>query len=348
MKLHYRSLFIKRQFFKNLKYIFLSSENIVVTIELNKIHHEDCLDFMRRLEKEQHPPTLVDVIVTSPPYNINKEYGYYLDNKEGKEYLNWLYQIAQKSFSILKENGSFFLNIAGTPSDQFLPFDVANKFEEAGYHLQNTIHWIKSISFEEDDIGKSNGTIRNNYNHNSSSFAVGHFKPIVSERFLTDCHEYIFHFTKTAEVKLDKLAIGVPYQDKTNIGRWKSAKQDRRDRGNTWFIPYPTINESRPHPAVFPEKLPYLCIKLHGIRDDLLVYDPFMGIGTTALACLTLNVNYIGTEIDEEYIKIASENILQRKNNTIEKKNEDKKVRKIIDWVSTTATTEDSEVLGER
>ena len=321
---------------------------MVTTIELNKIYHEDCLDFMDKLGKDQ-PPLLADVIVTSPPYNINKEYSYYRDNKERDEYLRWIYQIAKKSFSILKENGSFFLNIAGTPSDQFLPYDVARQFKDAGYQLQNTIHWIKSISFEEEDVGRSNGTIRNNHNYdnNSNGFAVGHFKPIVSQRFLTDCHEYIFHFTKTAEVKLDKLAIGVPYQDKTNIGRWKSAKQDRRDRGDTWFIPYPTINESRPHPAVFPEKLPYLCIKLHGVRDDLLVYDPFMGIGTTALACLALKVNYLGTEIDEEYIKIATENIVERKN-IIEKKNEDNKGRKIIDWVSSTTSTEDPEVLGER
>ena len=313
-------------------------------IELNKIYHEDCLDFMGRFEKEQ-PPLLADVIVTSPPYNINKEYGHYHDDKEEKEYLDWLYQVAKKSFSILKEDGSFFLNVGGTPSDQFLPFEVAKRFKDGGYQLQNTIHWIKSISFEEEDIGRSNGTARNN--HNSSGFAIGHFKPIVSQRFLTDCHEYIFHFTKSAEVKLDKLAIGVPYQDKTNIGRWKSAKQDRRDRGDTWFIPYPTINESRPHPAVFPAKLPYLCIKLHGVRKDLLVYDPFMGIGTTALACLELEVNYLGTEIDEGYIKIARENILQRKK-IIEKKKEDTKAsRKIIDWASTTST-EDSEVLGER
>ncbi len=128
-------------------------------IELNKIYHEDCLDFMGKLEKEQ-PPTLMDVIVTSPPYNINKEYRYYRDDKEGEGYLRWIYQVAKKSLSILKDNGSFFLNIAGTPSDQFLPFDVLNKFKEAGYQLQNTIHWIKSIALEKEDVGKSNETMR--------------------------------------------------------------------------------------------------------------------------------------------------------------------------------------------
>ena len=65
------------------------------------------------------------------------------------------------------------------------------------------------------------------------------------------------------------------------------------------------IQEGRPHPAVFPIKLPERCINLHGIKPNLLVYDPFMGIGNTALACLRLGLNYLGTEIDAEYIKIA-------------------------------------------
>ena len=251
----------------------------------------------------------IDVIVTSPPYNLNKAYGSYNDNKERTKYLDWLRDVAELSYSVLKDDGSFFLNIGGTPSDSMLPFEVVGKFKEANYRLQNTIHWIKSISFEKADVGKMN-TIRD--------YSIGHFKPIVSERYLTDLHEYIFHFTKTANVKLDKRAIGVPYQDKTNIGRWKSATQDKRDRGNVWFIPYSTIQESRPHPAVFPEKLPYLCIRLHGLEKDMVVYDPFMGIGTTALACIRLGVNYIGTEIDLEYIKVALEDIQRRKEMAIE------------------------------
>ena len=59
------------------------------------------------------------------------------------------------------------------------------------------------------------------------------------------------------------------------------------------------------HPAIFPEKLPYLCIKTHGIRSDCLVYDPFMGMGSTALACVRLGVDYIGSEIDPEYVRMA-------------------------------------------
>lgn len=187
-------------------------------------------------------------------------------------------------------------------------FDVVERFKDAGFQLQNPIHWIKSISIEKADVGKSNAKY--------DDYSVGHFKPIRSERFLTNLQEYVFHFTKGGTVKLDKRAIGVPYQDKTNIGRWKSATEDKRDRGNVWFIPYPTINESRPHPAVFPRKLPYLCIKLHGVKPGIVVYDPFMGIGTTALACIHLGVNYLGTEIDGDYIKIANETIERTKSSS--------------------------------
>ena len=269
-------------------------------IELNKIYQEDCLHFMKKIIRNG---VSVDVIVTSPPYNINKNYRSYVDKKERNEYLSWLSEIARTSYNILKNEASFFLNVSGAPSDSLLPLEVAKAFFDSGYKLQNTIHWIKSISIEKEDLAKTGSFSP------SKNVSLGHFKPIISERFLNDFHEYIFHFTKDGDVKLDKLAIGVPYQDKTNIGRWKSSKEDKRDRGNVWFIPYQTIRKERPHPAIFPERLPYLCIKLHGIKKGMLVYDPFMGIGNTALACIQLNVNFIGTEIDYGYIQSAKEKI---------------------------------------
>ena len=246
----------------------------------------------------------VDVIVTSPPYNINKRYSLYDDNITREEYLNWINNVARKSISILRDNGSYFLNKGRTLLDPLIPFEVLRVFLSAGYKLQNTIHWVKSISFEKDDIGKNTGFLH--------SLSVGHFKPITSHRFLTDVHEFIFHLTKSRRTPLDKLGIGVPYQDKTNIGRWKSASQDKRDRGNVWFIPYPTIQKKRLHPAVFPEKLPKLCLLLHSIRPNLIVYDPFIGVGTTALACISLNVKYVGTEMDKQYVKIARKNLIAR------------------------------------
>lgn len=150
---------------------------------------------------------LVNVIVTSPPYNINKEYGKYKDNKERNKYVEWLQDIAQASQLILKNDGSFFLNIGGRPAEPVIPFLVADRFVKAGYILQNTIHWIKSVSIDPEDIG------RNNWFRSNEKLSIGHFKPIVSERYLSDLQEYVFQFTKTGNVKIDKLRAGVTYQD---------------------------------------------------------------------------------------------------------------------------------------
>lgn len=286
-------------------------------VNVNKIYNQDCIAFMDNLIRN-NKNVKIDIIITSPPYNIKKKYFSYKDNKELKKYISWMGEVSDKSYKILNPKGSFFLNIAGTPSQPLIPFLVLQKFLDSGFVLQNTIHWIKSISIEEKDIG--------NNNKKKSNFSIGHFKPITSKRYLSDMHEYIFHFSKTGDLILDKFAIGVPYQDKTNIKRWKTKNQDKRDRGNTWFIAYSTIQSSREHPAVFPEKLPQLCIKLHGLnkRNSLLVYDPFMGIGSTALACLDLGVNFIGTEIDANYIRIANSFLRKRKKEIKDKNNNDK------------------------
>jgi site-specific DNA-methyltransferase (adenine-specific) len=266
-------------------------------MNLNQLYCEDCIAFMQKL-----PANYIDVIVTSPPYNIGKKYTAYRDDKSREEYLAWMEQVAIESKRILKDNGSFFLNVGGKPSDLVIPYDVENRFRRH-YTLQNDILWVKSIAITKGDVGKSNGL--------KSDFSIGHYKPINSNRYLNNCHENIFHFTKEGKTEIDKLAIGVPYGDKSNIERW-GTKEDKRDRGDVWYIPYETVWDGKLHPATFPKKLPSMCIKLHGIRKDLVVYDPFMGIGTTALACLELGVNYIGTEIDPNYIGIA-EKLLEEK-----------------------------------
>ncbi len=262
-----------------------------MVLKRNKIYCMDCLEGIEKMEAKS-----VDVIVTSPPYNIGKEYNSYVDTRPKGEYLDWIEEVGRGCKKVMKRGGSFFLNVGGKPSDQWIPLDIAQRFRKH-FTLQNTIHWIKSIAIPKNDVG--------NYPNIIDDIAVGHYKPLNSPKFLSMCHEYIFHFTKKGDAKLNKLAVGVKYQDKSNIGRWKSATQDLRDRGNTWFIPYETIWESRPHPTVFPEKLPEMCIKLHGITKDMLVFDPFMGIGTTAVACKKLSIDYIGFEIDKKYIEIA-------------------------------------------
>ncbi len=264
-------------------------------LEHNKIYNIDCLKGLPQLDFAS-----VDIIVTSPPYNIGKQYPSYNDDRPRNEYLRWMEQVATKSKRVLKDTGSFFLNVGGKPTDPWIALDLAYRFRRH-YVLQNTIHWIKSIAIQKEDVGKSKIFF--------DDIAVGHYQPVNSVRYLSNCHEYLFHFTKNGDVSLSQLAIGVKYQDKTNIGRWKKASKDLRGRGNTWFIPYKTIQNARSHPTFFPEKLPEMCIRLHGYTHTTLVLDPFMGTGSTAVACQKLKVKYIGFEIDNTYVAYAQKRL---------------------------------------
>lgn len=253
--------------------------------------------------QEHLKPGSVSVVVTSPPYNLGVNYSHYDDTVSRDEYLKWMREWAQVVKQVLSEDGSVFLNVGSKPTDPSVPFDVLNVVKQE-LQLQNVIHWVKSIAIEKASVG--------NYPGMTGDVCVGHYKPIHSPRFVNDCHEYIFHLTQRGDVRLDKLAIGVPYQDKSNVRRWKSAGRDVRDRGNTWFIPYETIksrDRDRPHPATFPVKLAEMCIQLHGVQNTRLVLDPFLGIGQSALAARKLGVNFVGFEIDENYFQEAARRI---------------------------------------
>jgi site-specific DNA-methyltransferase (adenine-specific) len=107
-------------------------------------------------------------------------------------------------------------------------------------------------------------------------------------------------------VKLDRLAIGVPFSDKSNIAR-RGHAQDKRCRGDTWFIPYKTVQakaEKFNHPGTFPLDLPRWCIRLHG-KSGSVVLDPFAGAGTTLLAAQAEGAHGIGIEIDPIYVAAA-------------------------------------------
>ncbi|MDQ7783200.1 MAG: site-specific DNA-methyltransferase [Desulfomonilaceae bacterium] len=261
-----------------------------------ELYRGDCFAGMKRLPEES-----IDVVVTSPPYNLGVKYGVYNDRVSRENYLNWLDEWASLVSRVLGGRGSLFLNIGGKPKDPWGPMEVALRFRKY-FELQNTIHWIKSIAIDKSGNGDDHGLTEN--------INVGHIKPINSPRYVSDAHEYVFHFTKFGDVKLDRKAIGVEYKHKSNITRWKSAGTDRRCRGNTWFIPYKTIvsrDRDRPHPASFPPRLAEMCIQLHGTSDVRTVMDPFMGLGNTALACVRLGKSCIGYEIDPEYWKVSCE-----------------------------------------
>ncbi|PYI87368.1 MAG: site-specific DNA-methyltransferase [Verrucomicrobia bacterium] len=253
------------------------------------LHQEDCICGMARLQDAS-----VDVVVTSPPYNLGVRYRKFFDRQNRVDYLAWCKTWAAQIARILKVKGSFFLNVGAAPSNPMFPHELLLELRDF-FVLQNTIHWVKSISIEE----KAGDII-----------SRGHFKPIRSRRFLNDCHEYVFHLTREGQTPVERLALGVPYQDKTNIARWSHTRgADLRCRGNTWFVPYETIQsraKERPHPATFPVQLAEWCIKLHGITRVQTMLDPFLGIGNSAIAAKRCAVRkFIGFEIDESYLAEA-------------------------------------------
>jgi site-specific DNA-methyltransferase (adenine-specific) len=283
------------------------------------LRQQDCIEGMSRLPNEH-----VDLVVTSPPYNLGVRYGKFSDRQDRQSYLRWCREWAAEIRRILKSNGSFFLNIGSAPSNPMLPHEIAIELRDL-FVLQNTIHWIKSITIEDrrcsrrpvGDATRAHETQPAGASQREPATAVrsfGHFKPINSRRFLNDCHEYICHFTKTGRVEIDRLALGVPYQDKSNISRWSHTRgSDLRCRGNTWFIPYETIQsraKERPHPATFPVQLAEWCIKLHGLSRVHTMLDPFLGIGNSAVAAQRCRVKkFIGFEIDETYLAEAKRRV---------------------------------------
>jgi site-specific DNA-methyltransferase (adenine-specific) len=249
-----------------------------------RFYHADCLDVFRQLQARS-----VDVIVTSPPYNLGIQYNQYDDTMSRADYLEWTHVWVTAAARVLKPEGSLFLNVGAKPTDPWTALDVAQA-ARSHLRLQNIIHWVKSIYIDK------------------ASLAVGHYKPINSDRFLNDCHEFVFHFSPNGSTGLDRLSLGVPYQDQSNIARWRAAADGVRCRGNTWFIPYETIqrrDRDRPHPATFPPQLPEQCLRLHGLKNVEVAMDPFTGLGSTAVACARLGVSFIGSEIDETYLREA-------------------------------------------
>ena len=252
----------------------------------NIIYNQDCVEGMLSM-----PAGSVDIVVTSPPYNLNIKYGKYKDDLPRESYLKWLHDVFSAINHCLKDDGHFFLNMGYSNIDPWVGMDVANVARES-FVLQNNISWVKSIHVNDK--------------------TSGHFKPINSNRFTCPTWEHLFHFTKTGKVEVDRLAVGVPYEYYEGNIRGKNTaetKPNLRDKGNCWFVPYETISNRikhrGKHPATFPIALIEQCIKFSGVKNGLLV-DPFIGSGTSAIAAIRQNVDYIGFDIDQDYIDFAN------------------------------------------
>jgi site-specific DNA-methyltransferase (adenine-specific) len=259
--------------------------------------HGDCLQVLPNIADASF-----DLVVTSPPYNLGIHYQSFKDTAPRAEFLSWCYQWAAEVKRVMTDDASFFLNVGATPANPLMPHQLILALTDGPnplFILQNTFHWIKSITVET-RVGES--------------ISAGHFKPINSHRFVNDCHEYLFHLTKTGHISLDRRGAGVPYQDKSNISRWgHTGGTDLRCRGNNWFIPYETItsrDKERPHPATFPVALVEQCIRIHGAGKATRLIDPFLGIGTSGVAASRQQIaHFTGIEMDAYYLETARERI---------------------------------------
>lgn len=220
----------------------------------------DSIEVMKSFE-----PDSFDCVITSPPYNIGVDYGFGIDDsKDQDEYNKFTTEWISES---LRLSPLCIVNF-GAPASK--PMNIANfmfSAQKAGI-IQSDIIWLKALSTEE--------------------FSKGHFKPVNSKRFITNLVEHIFVISRDGNHDLDRLSIGVPFSDKSNIGRFKSNTSDLRCRGNVWFVPYKTRTQKLDHPATYPIELAEMMIKLSGA---LSVLDPFAGVGTTGAAADNLGVN---------------------------------------------------------
>ena len=240
----------------------------------------------------------VDVVFTSPPYNLEIDYSSYHDDKTIEEYLKWTSAWVERVFSCLPPEGSFFLNFGGPaiknkydPNLVFRLLDLCLNY----FKLQNSIIWVKAIGIKGPNV---------------PTLTIGHYTPIGGTAHLNNLWEYVFHFTKTGKVDLDRLGIGVR-SDKPDVNR-SGNYYNVHCRGNVWFCPYETIVSSkkqRPHPAAFPTTLPEMGIRLHGLDKTSLVLDPFSGIGSTGVACSRLGKSFVGFEIDKGYFKAGCDRV---------------------------------------
>jgi site-specific DNA-methyltransferase (adenine-specific) len=228
----------------------------------------------------------VGCVVTSPPYNIGKDYDTHDDVLPEDEYYTLIRSLSEWCWSNTSpENAHVFLNVGHTCVDPLIAFNVLKAFmANEQWHLQNRIIWVKSLHVQDK--------------------TYGHFKPVNSKRFLNDCFEEVFHLTKTGAEQIDRLRTGVPYEDKSNESRWEGAGK-LRCRGNVWFVPYETITSKSMrgnHPAPFPVELAEMCIKLSGAKS---VADPMVGTGSTMVAAKRLGVRGYGADISKDYLDFA-------------------------------------------
>ena len=232
------------------------------------------------------PNNSLHLMITSPPYNVSKEYD---DDLSLNEYLSLLKNCFTETYRVLVDGGRACINIANIGRKPYIPLSdyVSKIMIEIGFNMRGEIIWNKSAGA-------------------GISTAWGSFQS-ASNPILRDVHEYILIFSK-GNYKRE---------------RDKEEKELRKDNITKeefieWTKSVWTMNTESAkrigHPAPFPEELPNRLIKLFSFTNDIVI-DPFMGSGTTAIAAIKNNRNFVGYEINKEYINLANNRILNLKIN---------------------------------
>lgn len=244
-----------------------------------KLLKGDCLELIKTIDNDS-----VDLVVTSPPYNVDlgnnkhKKVGYnsYEDNLPYHEYIEWLKGLFDDIYTKLKSGGRVVINI-GPAKNGRIPThsDIIQFMNDIGYLNLTQIIWQK--------------------NQVGSRTAWGSFCSPSCPSFPTP-YEYILVFAKDT-LKLQE--SGETDLTKEEFIEWSLA---------FWSFNAETQMKKFDHPAMFPEELPKRCIKMLSYVGAT-VLDPFMGAGTTGVVCKKYNRHFIGFEMDEKYFNTAKKRI---------------------------------------
>ena len=196
--------------------------------------------------------------------------------------------------------GSLFLNVGAKPTDPWTALDVAQA-ARPHLQLQNTIHWIKSIAIDRDAAGAGAGL--------TSDLNVGHYKPINSDRFVNDCHEFIFHFTpgRAHAARPPRHRREVPGRvERRPLARRRPATcAAAATPGSSPTRPSRTATRTAPTPRRSRRECRSTASSCTGCRARSVLMDPFLGLGSSALAAAQLGVDFVGVELDRHYLDEA-------------------------------------------
>lgn len=230
------------------------------------------------------PNNSLHLMITSPPYNVSKEY----DNDLSlNEYLNLLKNCFAETYRVLVDGGRACINIANIGRKPYIPLSdyVSKIMIEIGFNMRGEIIWNKSAGA-------------------GISTAWGSFQS-ASNPILRDVHEYILIFSKgNYKRERDK--------EEKELRKDNITKEEFIEWTKSVWTMNPESAKRIGHPAPFPEELPNRLIKLFSFTNDIVI-DPFMGSGTTAIAAIKNKRNFVGYEINKEYINLANNRILNLK-----------------------------------